>query len=194
MGFRTISHRMAAVSCSNMGPRQRGYSLIEAMILITLIAILAAIAVAPFNTLVASARQDAEINEMLTFLHLARSEATKQRQKTIICASNDGVSCQDSSQWSRGYLMFVDHDGDRDHSGDETVLRQHRTDTGIQIHTTSGRRTISYQPDGSSTGSNLTITFCDAAGAIPPKAVIVANTGRARVATSLSDGSAPGCG
>jgi len=46
-------------------------------------------------------------------LNLARSEAIKRGTNVAICASNDGLDC-DEDAWSEGWLVFVDTNGDAD--------------------------------------------------------------------------------
>jgi type IV fimbrial biogenesis protein FimT len=51
---------------------------------------------------------------------------------------------------------------------------------GVAINSTSGRQELSFHPDGSSPGSNVTFTLCDVRGASHARAIVVSNSGRAR--------------
>jgi type IV fimbrial biogenesis protein FimT len=54
---------------------------------------------------------------------------------------------------------------------------------GVAILSTAGRTRINYQPDGSSPGTNITLTVCDSRGADRATALIINNAGRVRSGT-----------
>ena len=146
--------------------------------------LLLATGIPEFKHLVASNTLTMEINTMVTHLHLARSEAVKRGKRIVLCPSSNGLKCLTDANWSQGYLLFVDNNGNRVFDETEVRLRYHQTGRSKpEITSTAGRRSITYRPDGSATGSNLTLTFCPAQQSVSPKAVIVSNTGRPRVST-----------
>jgi type IV fimbrial biogenesis protein FimT len=56
------------------------------------------------------------------------------------------------------------------------------------------RKRIVYQPNGTAGGSNLTMTFCVHGQAVAPKALVLSNMGRPRVAELVGAGRSQGCG
>jgi type IV fimbrial biogenesis protein FimT len=62
------------------------------------------------------------------------------------------------------------------------------------MRSTQGRKQIIYRADGRSAGSNLTLTFCDPGDKVPPRAVILSNSGRARISQTRWDGTPLSCG
>lgn len=86
---------------------QAGFSLIELMIAISVLAILISVAVPSLRTAVQNNRISAQANELVTAFHLARSEALKRNQPVVVCASSDGETCQGT--WTDGWIVAEDN-------------------------------------------------------------------------------------
>ena len=86
---------------------QRGFTIIELMIAVALLAAMVVIGVPSFNSIINSNETAAKSNEFLSALKVARAEATKRRQNVIVCASNNQADCA-SSDWSDGWIVFED--------------------------------------------------------------------------------------
>ena len=172
-----------------------GFSLIELLSTLTIGMLILASGIPGLHRLQANNRQSSEINAFITHFHLARSEAIKRSTRVTLCPSQDGTSCDNTVSWEHGFMLFVDENGDKKHDKQEPVLRiyDEHMDNQISISSTTGRRSLTYFPDGGSPGSNVTITFCDPQEATPPKAIIISNTGRPRVSGHRPDGSALIC-
>ena len=70
--------------------RQRapqGFTLIEAMVVVALVAILAALAVPSFTTMIANQRVSSAAQELQTLLSFARAEAVYKRTQTTVTAT-----------------------------------------------------------------------------------------------------------
>jgi type IV fimbrial biogenesis protein FimT len=174
--------------------RSSGLTLVETLVTLAVGSIVLAVGIPALAGLVAGNRITSELNTLTTHLHLARSEAMKRGLRAVICPTRDGATCLGSQDWGQGYMLFADFDADRERDPDETVLQVHRVDGGQIRIDSGGRRTIAYQADGFARGSNLTVTFCDAAGRADPKAVVVSATGRPRVADIHPNGDPLSCG
>ncbi len=90
--------------------KKRGFTLIELMVTIALVAILAALAVPGFAPLIASTRLSAATNELYTSLVQAKSEAVRSGSRVTICPSSDSSSCLISGtpNWATGWITFAD--------------------------------------------------------------------------------------
>ena len=183
-------HAFRPRTCGN-----RGFTLINLLLSLAIAGIAMAIGVPAFNSLSARAQQTSEINTLVRHLHLTRSFAIKTGVNHVLCPSNNGADCLGSSQWDQGYILFEDLDRDGDRDTEEKLIQTYRSTSGIAIdmQSTSGRTRVTYRQDGFSVGSNLTLTFCDPNLEIPPKAVILSNTGRTRVSMTRWDGSPLSC-
>ena len=170
--------RNAATSASNVS---RGFTLVELIACVSVLSILTAIAAPSMAALMERQRAAAATNALVTQLAMARMAAISKRGISVLCPSRNGANCDAGSDWSGGWLLFIDRDGNRqpDHaqdiiSADNTPLSRH-----LQLRSSAGRSQVRYRPDGSSAGSNLTVSICNRKGVLLSK-VVVNNSGRAR--------------
>jgi len=87
---------------------QRGYTMIELMITITVLGLLLGVAVPSFLDTVRNNRLIAQNNEFIGTLNVARSEALKRSGSVSVCASADQNTCSGSTDWSTGWIVFTD--------------------------------------------------------------------------------------
>jgi type IV fimbrial biogenesis protein FimT len=107
-------------ACRPCGPRQdrrmknrcRGMTMIELMTAMLILAILMGLAVPSFRQFAADSRAQAASSDLTTALSTARSEALKRSTRVIACATTDGTTCANSTDWTTGWLTFVDLNGD----------------------------------------------------------------------------------
>jgi len=158
-----------------------GVTLIEALIAIVLLTILAALAVPAYADLSAGLRMRSARSALFTAFHQARIAAVHRGSAVVACPSTDRMHCSGSPHWHDGWLVFADDDGDRERGPDEPVyLAAGALPPGLTAAGSAGRPRITYRPDGSAHGSNLTVTFCDRRGAGAVTALIVNVYGRVR--------------
>ncbi|MGN7839780.1 GspH/FimT family pseudopilin [Stenotrophomonas sp. 22385] len=99
----------------------KGFTLIELMVTISVVAILAAIAFPSFQSVIRSNRVAAAHNELIGMVNLARSDAIRNNQGGVVCGSSDGTTC--NGQWGAGMMAFSDTNGDGVFTTGEAVLR-----------------------------------------------------------------------
>lgn len=100
----------------------KGFTLIELMVTISVMAILAAIAYPSFQSTLRSNRMATTSNELISALSLARSEAIKGTRGGGVCASTNGTEC-DGAAWTDGWMVWEDTNRSGDFDSDDTVLR-----------------------------------------------------------------------
>lgn len=176
---------------------ERAFSLLDTLVALSVVGTVATIAVPTFQQLIASQRMVGAVNSLVTMLSMARSEAIKRRERVVLCPSIDGRTCGDdivdATAWEDGYLLYIDQNADKKLDFDETIVKFNGMTEGLHIRSSVGRNHVTYQPNGMSPGTNLSVTFCDKHNRAAPRAVIVSNGGRPRVSTRNASGGAIIC-
>jgi type IV fimbrial biogenesis protein FimT len=186
---------LATVAESGRIARWRGFTLIELMATLAVMAVLLGLAAPSFSDLTHSTHMTSCINRLIGQMHYARSEAVKRNVRVELCKSSNGSDCTRDGDWSQGYLIFADIDRDRVHEEDEPILGRQQAVNNILSITYSAfpsSNYVIYYPSGRSLG-NGTFTFCDARGSDQAKAVILYKTGRIRTARTKPSGNALEC-
>jgi type IV fimbrial biogenesis protein FimT len=157
-----MASRDALSSC-----RERGFTLVELMITISIVAILASLAVPAFNEAMLGSKLTSLANNFVASAQLARSEAIKRNAVVTLCASSNGSSC--TGAWKDGWVVLA-NDG-------TVVYTQKPLPNGFVL---SGNvTTISFQPTG--VGATLTnLTLCRATPSIGSlqRTIRLSSTGR----------------
>lgn len=102
--------------------RISGFSVVELMTVIAILAIVAAAAVPGFQAVVNNNRLASASNELTATLQAARIEAIRRGVRSVVCPSDDGETCTTGARW-RGFISFEDADGDGDFDAGERVQR-----------------------------------------------------------------------
>ena len=160
--------------------RSTGFTLIELMIAVALVAILAGIALPSYASARAAAQTLSLRNALLAALTESRNAAAFYEHDTILCPSLDGESCADSFEWQHGFIAAIDlNNNERIDDADRRLLYRDEI-KDVRLLTSSGRKRIQFQPNGSNAGSNATFTFCDARGPTRATALVMNNRGDLR--------------
>ncbi len=194
--------------------KERGFTILELMVVVALTGILLTIGVPNFQTLMANNRITSQLNLFSSSLALARSEAVRSNQRVVVCPSDDGATCTDTPLWEIGWITFIDRnadfDVDDDGSGnplddpcaatagddvaDDCILNyvDQLANANMTLRSDTSGNYFSYN----GLGQGLEVAhfrICDSRGADYAKAVLVSVTGRSSVSTKLVDGSAIPC-
>ena len=88
-----------------------GFTIFELLMVMTVVAIIAAVGLPSFRYVTASNRISSEINGLLADMRFARTEAIKEGLPVTVCASADGATCIGSTNagsWTSGWIIFSD--------------------------------------------------------------------------------------
>lgn len=103
--------------------KPHGFTIIELIVTMAVVAILATIAIPSFIEIMTKRRIAGYVNEFSGALAYARSEAIRRGVPVSVCRSSDGSSC--GASWGSGWIVFANTDNDSPavRDGNETILR-----------------------------------------------------------------------
>ncbi|GAA5525064.1 hypothetical protein Maes01_01624 [Microbulbifer aestuariivivens] len=139
--------------------RSMGFTLIELMIVVAILAIVTTIGVPSFNTLIKDNRLTAAANDLVGALQFARAEAVR-RGRTIQVGSLDGGV-------ANGLRVWFDENGNGElNEGEELRIVRLATASGLKVSgevdgSSVAVLNIGYSPRGAVKGGSMRITLCD---------------------------------
>jgi len=118
-----------------------GFTLIELMMVLTMGAVLAVVAVSSFKTLTSTSSIQGELNTFVGQMQYARAEALREGSTVSICASSNSTSssptCSGGTSWNSGYIVFSDANGNGSYGTGDTLLRKQAAFTTTDTLTAS---------------------------------------------------------
>lgn len=172
---------------------QSGFTLVELITSLTIVAILAAIAVPSLATIQQNTLRRHSVDSFWHAIFLARNEAIKRNSVVALCKSGTGTRCDNSpGNWSSGWIVFdnLDHDEPAQLDSGEPILRIYNATAKINV--SSNRQTFSFRPVAQG-AVNGTIVFCDIRGSSAARAIIISHTGRPRQSNKDASGRPLNC-
>lgn len=166
----------------------RGFTLIELMIAIAVLAILLGLAVPSFNDATLSSKLGSHANSMIASANLARSEAIKRNTTITLCVSTDGANCATSGGWEQGWIVMCRTTSPStacDGAGPDRIIfhRQQAVQSGLKITEADVTvRSLNFASNGAGTTPAI-LTICRATPTVgtPQRQVRISATGRAFV-------------
>lgn len=178
----SLSFQVGGEAVSARGRRASGFTLVELMVTVAVLAILIGLAVPSFVDVTLGSKLREQANDMVAAVALARSEAVKRNQRVTLCASSNGSSCLSSGGWHQGWIV---------RSAGGAVIQVHvASPSGFQItDTADGALSVDLLPTGAASDS-LELKICRSSPAVgdQERLVKISLTGRAYV-TKTTTGS-----
>lgn len=178
---------MAQTSGQKNGRNGQGFTLLEALVVVAVLAVLLGLAVPGLTGVRERQQLQAQAEDFWSSLMLARAQALLHQQHVTVCASSTAGACDAAALWHAGWLVFVDANRNGQREAVERVLQQ-RAGSPAAVRITGNstvNRLIGYGAEGRSeslTGAFQagTVTVC-AAGQSAGWQVVVNAVGRPRL-------------
>lgn len=171
-----------------------GITLIELLVVIMILSILAGMALPAFGNLGQSIASRSARSELSVALAQARASAVMKGGDVVACPSLDQSTCLSGTRWHHGWIVFHDDNRNRNADADETLIAVAQAQSaGVAILGSAGRRTIRFLADGTSDGSNVTLTICDRRGVEHARSLVLNNAGRLRSGVPTATQAAAAC-
>lgn len=158
--------------------RQNGWTLVEMVMAMALVAVLAALAVPALGHALARHRVLDADNAFTGALHYARTAAVRNGARVLVCPSQDGRTCLADTRWDRGWLVALDRD--HDNQPDASPLLRGKGDPALRIVSTHGRTRLVFRASGGAPGGNVTFTLCQQRQMDSVRQLVMSNSGRLR--------------
>ena len=102
----------------------RGFTLAELLVVLTIVALLATVAMPSMAGVIDSIRISSASNVFLSNLQLARSEAIKRNSRVALCMSADGVVYASTGGWELGWIVCHDANNNGAFENGEAIIER----------------------------------------------------------------------
>lgn len=159
-----------------LSQRKQGFTLIELMVTIAVVAILSAIALPSMNTFLVKMRVDNEVSEIQRLLLTARNAAINSGQTARLCPLRNDDSCRLSTNWT-GRVGVVSANG--------LIKEKAAINTGDKLKFTL--QNITYDAAGrSNNNAVVTFSYCPKGYADYSRGVSLSISGRSYLSTDIN--------
>lgn len=170
-----------------------GFTALESLVSLAVVALVLSLGTPALQELALNARRSSTLNNFITDVQYARSEAQSRNRPIVLCQSHDGKHCGHSaSDYINGWIVFEDHDAVTpiQRETDEDLLRI--SEPRIDGTVTANRAAFIFRPFPRRS-TNGTVLFCDTRGITASRSVTVSYTGRPRIARNTHTRSQAPC-
>ncbi len=159
----------------------RAFTLIELLIAISIVSILFGYALPSFDNFLKKSKVKANLHRLTQTIQMSRLEAITKNVRVTLCPTNSGSNCV--SNWSSGYMAFVDKKGDREfNEGDMLLYYFNSTDEKSRLTWRSfgARHSLQWLEAGITNHQNGTFEFCLGNDAKFARGLFITKAGRVR--------------
>jgi len=165
----------------------RGFTIVELMVALMLLAIITATAAPGFSRLLTRISIDGNTSRIQSAISFARSESVQSQNTVTICSSNDNATCTGESDWAIGWIVFIDADNDTQVTAGDSIIRvwEEGADRGATLIEASSRASLTFDDEGRVDSNSQTISLelvTPNCGVDQLRTITVGAVGRATVA------------
>ena len=168
----------------------KGFTLIELMVSVSILALLSIIALPTFNHLIIQTRVDSEITQLHRLLLTARNFSINSSFIVTVCPLDNTNVC--TTNWQNEISVFTDFDSDKVYEPllDEKIIRVKKAiKIGDTLEYGIGRNGVIYAPTGrlAGWGSNGTFKYCPENESEYSRGIRIAVSGRLYLSTDFDN-------
>lgn len=170
--------------------RIQGFTLIELMVALAVVAILAMVAAPSMRTIIQNNRITTQVNSLLSDINLARSEAIKGAVNVQICTWNSTANpsnpaCDGGNDWSGGRVICADRNNNGVFCDATELVRSREGLASMTLAPNAPNAAISsitFDTRGQRpAGGGVDFRLCDYRGTASAKSIRITATGQASV-------------
>jgi Tfp pilus assembly protein FimT len=165
-----------------LAPRQQGTTLIEALSVLSIVAVMTSMAAPAVHDLHQRWRHSSTETSLQAFLRQSRAAAVSSLQDVVVCGISVNYRCKPGGDWSRGMMSFIDRNENRLRDADDLVLRAFEP-RGGSIR--SAKDSLSYNSLGGGDMGRLDVCT-NLSNGYTSSTVFISLSGRARATTIRS--------
>lgn len=110
---------MGTVRSASLSSSHAGFTAIELMVTLAIAAILMAIAMPSFSGIIKNQKIQTTVSDFFAAVNLTRSEAIRRGTRV------DLIPAEGGADWGKGWVIFVDRNGNRQPDNDEEIIFTH---------------------------------------------------------------------
>lgn len=133
--------------------RQKGFTLTEMLVTLTVLVIILAIGVPSFNSFLSSSNMISNSNSLISSLNYARMEAMKRGDSVY-------MGQQTANSWTGGLVVWVDNNSDGAYTAGEELRLWEAFESNVSVSAINGQTSFVFSASGEANSADA-LTICD---------------------------------
>jgi type IV fimbrial biogenesis protein FimT len=164
--------------------KQHGLTLMELLKVLGIVSVVLSFGIPSMTSLVSGNQAVTYVNDVVSTIHAARSQAVQGVVQITVCKSTDQLSCDNNASWNDGWIAFADinEDEDRDinNVAEALVYAHPALNATFTLQSDEFDDWVAFRPNGRAIGSTAnagTFSLCSESGAHYSRDISISRTG-----------------